>query len=49
MLGAPLVATAWRVHGLQMWGRPPVMEASSEYIERAAADKRQGVIIQFEC
>jgi hypothetical protein len=44
MLGGVPVPTAWRVLGLQMEERPPAMEGSCEYIEKAAADKRKGVV-----
>jgi hypothetical protein len=33
MLGGVPVPTAWRVLGLRMEERPPVMEVSCEYIE----------------
>jgi hypothetical protein len=33
MLGESLLTTAWCVLGLQMEGRPPVIEGSCEYIE----------------
>jgi uncharacterized cysteine cluster protein YcgN (CxxCxxCC family) len=40
------VTTAWRVLGLRMEEQPPAVEGSCEYIEKAAAVKRQGVVIQ---
>jgi hypothetical protein len=34
-------------HGMaRMEERPPATEVSNEYIEKAAADKRQGVVLQ---
>jgi hypothetical protein len=42
-----LVTTACRVLGLQMEERPLAMEGSCEYIKQAAADKRQGVVLQL--
>jgi hypothetical protein len=47
MLGGVPVTTAWRFLGLRMKERPPAMEVGCEYIEYAAADKRQGVVIQL--
>jgi hypothetical protein len=41
------VITAWRVLRLQMEERPLATEDSCEYIEKAAADKRQGVVLQL--
>jgi hypothetical protein len=47
MLGGVPVPTAWRVLGLRMEERPPAMEVSCEYIEVAAADRQQGVVLQI--
>jgi hypothetical protein len=47
MLGGVPVPTAWRVLGLRMEERPPAMEVSCEYIEWAAADRQQGVVLQL--
>jgi hypothetical protein len=41
MLGEVPVTTAWRVLRLQVEERPPAMEVSCKYIEKAAADKRR--------
>jgi hypothetical protein len=42
MLSGSLVTTAWR------WRRRlPDMEGSCEYIEKAVADSRQGVVLQL--
>jgi hypothetical protein len=47
-LGGVPVPTAWRVLRLWMEERPPAMEeGNSEYIEKAAADKLQGVVLQL--
>jgi hypothetical protein len=46
-LGGVPVPTAGRVLGLRMEERPPAMEVSCEYIEQAAADKQQGVVLQL--
>jgi hypothetical protein len=43
----PLVTMAWRVLRLRMEGRPPDTEDGYEYIQEAAADSRQGVILQL--
>jgi hypothetical protein len=48
MLGAVPVPTAWRVLGLPLEGRPPAVEDSREYFEKAAADNRQGMVLQLE-
>jgi hypothetical protein len=47
MLGGVPVPRAWPVLGLRMEERPPAMEVNCEYIELAAADRRQGVVLQF--
>jgi hypothetical protein len=47
MLGGVPVTTAWRVLGLRMEERPLAVEVSRECIEQAAADKRQGVVLQL--
>jgi hypothetical protein len=39
--------TAWCVLGLRMEERPLAIKGSCEYIEKAAADKRQGVVFQL--
>jgi hypothetical protein len=47
MLRGVPVPTAWRVLGLRMEERPPDMEVSCEYIEKAVVDRQQGVAIQL--
>jgi hypothetical protein len=47
MLGGALVTTTWRILGLWTEERPPAMEVNCEYIKKAAADKRQGVVFQL--
>jgi hypothetical protein len=44
----PLLTKARRVLGLRMEGRPAPTESSCEYTEKATADKRQGVVLQFD-
>jgi hypothetical protein len=47
MLGGSLVTVSWCLLRLQLEGSPPVMEGSSECIEYAVTDSRQGVILQL--
>jgi hypothetical protein len=47
MLGGSLVTTAWRILRLRMEGSPPGPDGSCEYIEKAGADSRQGVVLQL--
>jgi hypothetical protein len=47
MLDGFPVTIAWRILGLRMEERPPAMEGSWEYIEQAAADKRQWMVLQL--
>jgi hypothetical protein len=41
------VRCAWGVLGLRMEERPPALEGSCEYLEIAAADKLQAVVLQL--
>jgi hypothetical protein len=47
MLGYVSVTTVWHVLKLRMEEWPPAIEGSCEYIELAAVDKRQGVVLQL--
>jgi hypothetical protein len=47
MLGGVPVPTAWRVLVLLMEERPPAMVVSCEYIEKAAAERQQGMVLQL--
>jgi hypothetical protein len=47
MLGESLVTTAWCVLQLKMEGQAPAVEDSCKYIEYAAVDKRQGLVLQL--
>jgi hypothetical protein len=47
MLGGIPVPTARRVLWLRMEERPPGMEVSCEYTEKAVADRKQGVALQL--
>jgi hypothetical protein len=41
------VTTAWHILRLRMEERPPAMEGSCKYIEQAAVDKQQGIVLQL--
>jgi hypothetical protein len=41
------VTTAWRVLGLRIEEQPRAMDGSCEYIEKAAMDKRQEMVLQL--
>jgi hypothetical protein len=47
MIGGVPVPTAWSVLEMRMEERPPAMEVSCEYIEKAAADRQQEVVLQL--
>jgi hypothetical protein len=47
MLDGFPVTTAWCVLWSRMEERPPAMGGSCEYIEKAAADKGQGVVLKL--
>jgi hypothetical protein len=46
-LSGSFVTTAWRDFGLQMEERPPDKEGSFEYIQKAVADSRRGMVLQL--
>jgi hypothetical protein len=47
MLGGSLSPQHGTILGLWIEERPPTMKGSCKYIEKAAADKRQGVVLQL--